>query len=105
MCINYRFAAKPLIIIRMRGFFHKFAISFAIHSVLMAIRDCIPLTCPGLEILECTQKIQFRDYYANYEPLRFRNLKKFIFKFVNYDQIQILKGIFKNASVELIANK
>lgn len=65
----------------------------------------ISMSCPDLEILECTQKIQFRKRYANYNPLRFRNLKKFIFKFANDDQIEILKGIFKNTSVELISNK
>lgn len=61
----------------------------------------ISSSCPHLEILECKQKVQFR--YPNYTPLRFRNLKMFIFRRANDDQINIIEEIFKNTNVQLIA--
>lgn len=63
----------------------------------------ISSSCPQLEILECKEKIQFRNCYLNYTPLRFRNLKMFIFKYMDDSQIKIIKGIFKNTNVQLIA--
>lgn len=65
----------------------------------------ISSSCPHLEILECNQKVQFRVGYSNYTPLRFRSLKKFIFKFMDNDQIEIIEGIFKDTNVELIPIK
>lgn len=59
--------------------------------------------CPKLEILECKEKIIFRDSYKkNYTPLRFRNLKKFIFKFTNDAQVEIIERIFEITNIELI---
>lgn len=65
----------------------------------------ISSSCRHLEILECKEKVHFRDCYSNYTPLRFRNLKKFIFKFMNDKQIEIIQGIFQNTNVELIPIK
>lgn len=75
------------------------SLGFDVYSALYDISS----SCPQLEILECKKVIQFRGCYPNYSPLRFRNLKMFIFKQTNESQAEIIERIFKNTNVQLIA--
>lgn len=79
---------------------------FVCHSLgfdgYSALHD-ISISCPNLEILECKEKVQFRILYSKPSPLRFRNLKMFIFKRANDDQIKMIEEIFRNTNVQLVA--
>lgn len=64
----------------------------------------ISTSCPHLEILECKEEVHFRAG-TTFTPLKFRSLKKFIFKYENVAQFEIIQRIFQNTNVELIPIK
>lgn len=59
--------------------------------------------CPHLEILECKSQFKFEhSMRIQCSPIEFYNLKKFIFKYSDDAQVEIIKEIFKNTNTALI---